>query len=146
MWLIVIAIHSALSIKYGAKGIQYYPSYRTMICVTVFAWGFPIVWWGVIGLSIDAYGSTGYFCWVRFTPAYISILFGDLPLIICCIVVTVCYCYVTIKLISLALDKKFKTAGGSSFRKEIQRSVSYIIVYVLWVHPYLTITIIAMVF
>ena len=49
-------------------------------------------------------------------------------------------------LVQVVLDKKYNefTTGGVSFKQEIQRSVGYIIVYALWVHPYLALTIIVM--
>lgn len=139
-----MAIHTALLLSGAERNKFYEPSLRTKIIVTATCWIFPIVWWTVVGISMDAYETTGYFCWVRFRPEYISLMFGDIPLLLCCIVVTVCYTYVVFRLARIATDKKFRDKGGSSFRREIRRSVLYIVVYVIWIHPYLIVTLTVM--
>ena len=58
-WLMSISIHSALVIRAAAKGKRWEPSKRLMISAAVFGWGFPIVWWLIVGVSLDAYASTG---------------------------------------------------------------------------------------
>lgn len=144
-WLIVISIYTVLLVWHGERGKMFTPTYRTKITVACVAWLLPIIWWTVIGLSVDAYdNSSGYFCWVKFEPAWISVLFADAPLFICFIIVTLCYSYVIWVLIRRQLDKQMKDAGARSYSREIRRSLLYIIVYVLWVHPYLAITIVTM--
>jgi hypothetical protein len=142
-WLMVIAAHSAVAVHLASdKAKMYYPSRTTKITATALAFGIPTVWWVVVALSMDAYASTGYFCWVKFSPIYISLLFGDIPLFICCVFVSTCYLYVIYKLVKLNFVSK--QLEGVRFRKEIRRSVLYIIVYGIWVHPYLAVTITSM--
>jgi hypothetical protein len=144
-WMIVIGMYTALLIYYGSKGVAYKPSSRTKILTCSIAWGFPILWWTVIGLSVDAYdNSSGYFCWVKFSDPVISLLFAGLPIIVCCILVTCCYGYVAVSLLWFSRNKVTKDAGARNFSKEIKRALLYIFVYCAWVHPYLAFTLITM--
>lgn len=144
-WMIVIALYTATLVHHAGTGHVYHPPRRVRITTTVLAWGFPILWWTIIGLSVDAYdNASGYFCWVKFEPAWKSLLFGDIPLIICCIIVTSCYTYVAATLVRVSLNKSARSIGSKSFMREVRRALLYIFVYVLWVHPYLSITLVTM--
>jgi hypothetical protein len=71
-WLTVISIHSYLLVKEGSLGRLYKPPKKLVIGVALFGWLAPIVWYAVIGMSVNAYDSSGYFCWVKDPPVCIS--------------------------------------------------------------------------
>ena len=144
-WLIVIALYTVQLVRHGREGHHFKPTKRQMYAVCAICWSFPIIWWTIFGLAVNAYdNSSGYFCWVKFTPAWISIVFADAPLLICCIVVTSCYGYVAYSLFAHQNSTEMMKTGGNSFTREIRKSLIYIGVYILWVHPYLAITIVTM--
>ena len=58
-WLVAISIHSALVIRSAKLAQMWEPSRRLMIIVSVCGWGIPIIWWLVLGIPLNAYGSTG---------------------------------------------------------------------------------------
>jgi hypothetical protein len=74
-WLSVLAIHSYIVVREGSLGRVYKPSRKLIRGVTIVGWGAPIIWYTVIGLSVNAYGSTGYFCWIKESP--VCILYND---------------------------------------------------------------------
>lgn len=128
--MMVIALYTAAIVYYGSQGRTYNPSNKVKIIVSSIAWGFPLLWWGGVGLPMNAYdNSTGYFCWVKFNVPLIATLFSDGPLIICCILVTCCYGYVAYSLFRFSLEKGVNT-GTKTFSKEIKRAVLYIFVYI----------------
>jgi hypothetical protein len=70
-WLSVIAIQSYMLVKAGSAGRTYYPSTKVVRAVAIGGWVIPIIWFTVIGLSADAYASSGYYCWLKQDPVCI---------------------------------------------------------------------------
>jgi hypothetical protein len=67
-WLSVIAVHSYLLVKEGSLGHRYKPSKKVIQVVAISGWIGPILWYTLIGMSVNAYGSSGYFCWLKDPP------------------------------------------------------------------------------
>lgn len=134
-------MHTALLLHSAERNQRYQPSKKLQIIVAIICWSFPILWWTIIGISVDAYTTALYFCWVRFTPQWKSLLFADIPIFLCFAVVASCYSWVIYRLLKYAADKKLREIGGGGFKREILRSVLYIVVFIIWMHPYLTMTI-----
>jgi len=140
MWLMTIATYSAIVMYRLQDGnlSTWRPSDKTKKIVFCVCWGFPLIWWVIFGVSTDSYVSTGYYCWVS-SETWKPWVFADGPLIVCFAYVCGCYGYVITVLIKQGNVKK--SLFGNTYSKEIKRYLMYIVVYTLWIHPYLGITI-----
>jgi len=145
-WLTTVAVYSAYSVYRIQNGhlssTTFQPDDRTKYIVSGFCWGAPIVWWVGLGVSTDSYKSTGYYCWVD-TVGWRPWLLADGPLLLAFLFITGCYGYII-----FVLAKQSETRQqffGSSYSREIRRYLVYILVYTLWIHPYVGITLMQLV-
>jgi len=143
MWLMCVASYSAVLIYHVNQSSPLYwsPTKKMQIIVTAVCWGFPVVWWLIIGVSTKSYASTGYYCWVRIDEdaSYRPWLFADGPLLISFAYIVICYGFVIVTLLRMGALRKKLT--GISYSSEVRKYTLYIVVYALWVHPYVAISI-----
>jgi len=142
MWLMSVASYSAYLIHRVSRQTPslWKPPRNVKIGVSLVCWGFPILWWLIIGVSTNSYESTGYYCWVKLGEgaAYRPWMFADGPLLISFAYIVICYGYVIITLLRMGALRKRLT--GHSYSSEVRKYIIYIVVYALWVHPYVAIS------
>jgi len=107
-WLISLAVYTLIIVYYATQGRKWKPPKWLKITVPIVVFGGPLIWWGVIGLSLDAYRSAVYFCWPRFDIPLMPILFSDLPLLTTTFLITVIYTIVIILLVKYSRSTKNK--------------------------------------
>jgi len=142
MWLMCVASYSAFLIYRVSRPTpaMWKPPRNLKIAVCILCWGFPILWWLVIGISTNSYATTGYYCWVRLDEhaSFRPWLFADGPLFFSFIYIVLCYGFVVATLLRIGALRKRLT--GHSYSSEVRKYILYIVVYTLWVHPYVIIS------
>jgi len=71
-------------------------------------------------------------------------MFADMPLLICFFIATACDIAIIIELIRHILTNPEWTKELQPFRRAVYRCIFFIIVYVMWIHPYVTFSILLM--
>eukprot|EP00026_Physarum_polycephalum_P011215 Phypoly_transcript_11422.p1 GENE.Phypoly_transcript_11422~~Phypoly_transcript_11422.p1 ORF type:complete len:380 (+),score=38.01 Phypoly_transcript_11422:73-1212(+) len=142
MWLMCVASYSAFLIYRVSRPTpsMWKPPQKLKIAVFCICWGFPMIWWLVMGISTDGYASTGYYCWVRIDEqaTFRPWLLADGPLFVSFVYIVVCYSFVVVTLLRIGALRKRLT--GHSYSSEVRKYILYIVVYTLWVHPYVIIS------
>lgn len=119
-WLIALALYTAVVVHRASNGKVWKPSKKLQIIVASICWTAPVIWWTVIGLAVDAYDSTGYFCWVRFDQVWMTVLFSDAPLLVAFFLITCIYGFVIVLLIKHVRGYS-SVNNRAAFHREIVR-------------------------
>jgi len=121
-WLIALALYTAIVVYRASNGKIWKPGKKLKIAVAFLCWMAPVLWWTVFALAVDAYDSTGYFCWVRFDEVWMTVLFSDAPLLVAFFLITFIYLFVIFLLIKHV--RGYSTVNNrAAFHREIVRGI-----------------------
>lgn len=137
-WFMVMASYCALLIYKSNElvGGLWEPSRRTKVLAHIFCWCFPVLFYGS-GALADIYVDAGYFCWIN-TGSWTIWLYGEGIVLLSIAYIAACYGYIIVILVKQGRISERLT--GKTYNREIKRFFIYILVNVIWLHPYVLYT------